>query len=172
MNPYADMLASLNGKKTENPLMELKKTADNVQHPSGSEPALIHPFTRSSVKIRDNACIDIFCDTNLGIRLDPNLRNISVVTDGMRNHLGYLMEWILNCEEKHVGGHSTAVIGGNIYLEVVGHVFAVVGGNLQADVGGNANIKIGGNVDIENGGTVNWKSGGNMYFDAPNYFFA
>ena len=163
MSSYWDILNNLDSKPTANPLLELKEGAEDLQHPTGAEPALIHPFNNAMVKLRDNGVIDIFADTNVGIRVDPNLQNISVVTDGWRSHLGYLIEWIMDNEERYIGGNSKTKIGGNIYLEV--------GGNAQVIVKGNAKIDVGGNIDIKNGGVVNWTSDGNMYFNAPNYYW-
>ncbi len=165
LNEYAN-------KPTDNPLLELKQSAENVRFPSGSEPALTHPFNTSIVKIRDNGCIDIFCGTNVGIRLDPNLANISLITDGERHHTGYLREWIQKDVERHVGRNILTKIGGNIYLEAQGNCTVNIGGNADLNIGGNADIEIGGNVKIDNEGTVEWMSGGNMYFAAPNYFFS
>lgn len=163
MNSYEEKLQEIMNKSTENPIMTLKQSIEGSQYPSGSEPSLIHPFNTSTVKIRDNGCIDIFVDTNTGIRLDPNLMNISIVTEGMRSHLGYLKEWIQLTKETYIGGNSIKVVGGNIYIEVGGNATAIVKGNLTANIGGN--------VKIDNGGTVQWNSDGDMYFSAPNYHF-
>jgi len=66
----------------------LKKSPINVDEAykrsykfTGNEPGIVHPITKSSVKLRDDGCIDLFAGQGLGIRIDPNAGSVNVFAD-------------------------------------------------------------------------------------------
>jgi hypothetical protein len=61
--------------------IDIDQLYKKTYHFSGNEPGIAHPTTGSSVRLRDDGCIDIFAGENLGIRLDPNANSVNIFGD-------------------------------------------------------------------------------------------
>ena len=166
-----DRLKALADKATAAPISRLQSGVEESRFPDMAEPALIHPFLSSVVKLRNNGAIDIFTSTNQGIRIDAISQTVNIICDGEKEHLGYLRTWIQRDLEEWVGTNVLRVIGGTDTKEVKGDIVIRGESNMNVTIKGNVNLKVNGNIDINNKGTVNWKSGGIMHFSAPKYYF-
>ena len=79
---------------TIDPVTQLEKGLKNATSPVLEEPALTHPFTNSTVKLRNNGMIDIFVQGDQGIRIDPIPRSVNIIADGLKEHLNYYKAFI------------------------------------------------------------------------------
>jgi hypothetical protein len=80
---------------TVDPVTKLEKGLKNTTTPELEEPALTHPFTSSTVKLRNNGMIDIFVQGDQGIRVDPITRTVNIIADGLKEHLNYYRAFIM-----------------------------------------------------------------------------
>lgn len=87
-------MSKLDNDVTIDPITHLEKGLKNTVAPGLEEPALTHPFTSSTVKLRNNGMVDIFVQGDQGIRVDPISRTINMITDGLKEHLNYFRAFI------------------------------------------------------------------------------
>lgn len=123
---------------------EITETVDLKKYPLVSEPALVHPSNSSTMKIRENGMIDIFVGTDNGIRIDPNERNISLLSNKHREKNTYHWSDTIRNRTENVGGD---------YVQ-----------NVKNDM--SQNIK--GNWTVHSAEAINLVSDGDIYMEARN----
>lgn len=124
---------------------------------------MVHPYTHSIVKLRDNGAIDIFVGTHQGIRIDPNTQTVNICANTLKEHLGALRAWVT--------GDAKTECATGYELRSHAHVTIHATGDVTIKTDSNAQILVAGNMDVNVGGETRFKSGGNMHFTAPNYYF-
>lgn len=132
------MTGSSKGKITD------KKEAP---YPTVNEPALIHPWNNAVVKLRDNAVIDVFSNTDNGIRINPGAKTIDMFTQTVKHHVTFLRSFVKRDVRQDVGGYwiincTTA------RLHARGSVDIKAGRNINMTAGGSVNIKAGGTINM------------------------
>lgn len=125
-----------------------KSSRDQRPYPKTAEPALVHPFTNSIVKMRDSGTIDIFVGTDNGIRVDPGSRTINKMANHERSMVGGITRNVGRNHITNAGGNWTISAGGNAVIQAGGNV-NVKGGNINVD-GGNVSMKAG-NFSVASG---------------------
>lgn len=87
-------LAALGGGNEVDPVKTADLMLENAIRPKLEEPAIVHPFNTSVLKIRNNGMIDMFVGTDQGIRIDPYSKTINEIVDGLKWHIGYFNGWV------------------------------------------------------------------------------
>lgn len=165
----------------------------NASVPAVEEPALTHPFNTSTVKIRNNGMIDCFVGTDQGIRIDPYSKTINMITNGLKEHLGYFRAWIgvdaewyanshylfksidsgFNVDVKTDITHTCArnrisKIGKSESIKIENNQNEEIGNDQNTKIGGNQSIRISGNLDIVVGGNINISATKDITFKGAN----
>lgn len=86
--------SALGGSNAVDPIKAADLMLENAMRPKLEEPAIVHPFNTSVLKIRNNGMIDMFVGTDQGIRIDPYSKTINEIVDGLKWHVGYFNGWI------------------------------------------------------------------------------
>lgn len=187
--------SALSGGNQSDPIKAADLKLENAVKPALEEPAVIHPFNTSSVKIRNNGMIDMFVGTDQGIRVDPQSKTINMITNGLKEHLGYFRAWIdadaewyansrfyfqsvessfnvdaktdinFNCER-----HKNEQVGINETNKIGNNLSVEIGNNESRSVGNNQVLEIGGNLDIRVAGEIRITSGGNTTMRASEIY--
>ena len=89
-------LSALGGGDNPDTIRAADLKLENTLKPQLEEPAVIHPFNTSTVKVRNNGMIDMFVATDQGNRIDPYSKTVNAIADGLKWHLGYFVGWIEN----------------------------------------------------------------------------
>lgn len=105
-NSAMDSLKTARARMTGSSTTIDKKAAE-VPYMSVNEPALIHPWNQSMMKIRDNGTVDIFSGTDNGIRVNPKDRTIDLITKTKNTHATFVREFVLKDETHFVKRHWT-----------------------------------------------------------------
>lgn len=92
---WVRMYDQINQDRNSDPILAIKKDNDANNKPRLEEPALVHPFNSSVIKIRNNGIIDLWTTTDQGFRMDPAARTINIISDGLKEHLNYSRAWIV-----------------------------------------------------------------------------
>lgn len=88
-----------------------KSESDNKPHTA--EPAMIHPLNNSTIKVRDKGIIDLFTNTDNGLRIDPHSQTINVIANSSKQHVGNIKENVSHSSYSNIGGNWTINVGGN-----------------------------------------------------------
>lgn len=107
-----------------------KEVSDNVdlkKYPLVTEPALVHPLNSSIVKIRENGAIDVFVGTDNGIRIDPNQRSISMLSNTYGQKSTYHKQSVSRDAIQEVGGNWKLNVKGNVEIAAKGKVNLTAG---------------------------------------------
>ena len=163
-------------------------------YPTINEPAVVHPWNNAIVKIRDNATIDVFSNTDNGIRINPNAKTIDMFTQSVKHHTTFIRSFVKRDEVHHVGAtwtinattarintkgntqiradRNVSVEGRNVNVKASSRA-TVEGANVDVKARTRANIhasrieiKAGSRADIE-APTVNVKAGSRANVEAP-----
>lgn len=187
--------AAMGGGNGVDPVTFAEMMLENAQVPQVEEPAVTHPFTTSTVKVRNNGMIDAFVGTDQGIRIDPYTKTVNIIADGQKEHLGYFRAWINVDAEWYANSHflfksvyssfnvdaktdinqkcqrhKNTDVGINHTEKIGNNQSITVGNNENITVGNNETIKIGGNLDIVVGGTVNIKAGSTVTVNGSHIY--
>lgn len=124
-------------------------------YPTVNEPAVVHPWNNAILKIRDNAIIDVFANTDNGIRINPNAKTIDMFTQSVKHHTTFIRSFVKRDEIHKVGGFwiincTTARINAK--------------GSASVTAGRNISLKAGGSMTLQAGGSINYKAGGTHNF--------
>lgn len=111
-----------------------------VPYPAISEPALVHPRNNSIVKLRDSGVVDVFANTDTGIRINPNAKTIDMFTQTINHHTSFIRSFVKRDEVHKVGGFWT--------IECA-----------------TANVTAKGSINFKAGGNINFKAKGKINFD-------
>ena len=157
---WVRMYDQINQDRNSDPVLGIKKDVDANNKPRLEEPALIHPFNSSVIKIRNNGIIDLWTSTDQGIRMDPGARTINVITDGFKQHLNYARSWIV--EDLKYWAKQ-----GFLFESEQGD-FVFKGINFRAESSGNTDFTTKGNMAQRSVGTMDIKAQGSMEIDSRN----
>lgn len=165
-------MAKLKNNNREDPLKGIQEELKNATKPRLEEPALIHPFNTSVVKIRNNGMIDLWVSNDQGIRIDPNTSTINFIADGVKEHINYSRSWVaedmewwvkksilFNSEQSSftVNAHS------GIFLNSERQIELTAGGDLLQKIARNMKVDSEGNIEIKAGGSITVNASGNLY---------
>lgn len=187
--------AALSGGNSTDSVKAADLRIENAMRPEVEEPAIIHPFNTSSVKIRNNGMIDCFVATNQGIRIDPHSKTVNIIANGQKEHLGYFRAWIDVDAEWYANSHylfksmdssfnvdvktdinhtcerdRNSKIGKNETIKIGINQDEEIGNNQSTKIGGNQKITIAGNLDITVGGNINMTASGNIRLKGSNIY--
>lgn len=82
-------LEQIVNKDTSYPIHKIEKAIEEMPYPDVTEPMMIHPYTKSVVKLKHNGDIDLFTTGNNGIRVSNG--KIGLFTD-------YMAQFTDNCK--------------------------------------------------------------------------
>lgn len=82
-------LEQIVNKDTSYPIHKIEKAIEEMPYPDVTEPMMIHPYTKSVVKLKHNGDIDLFTAGNNGIRVSNG--KIGLFTD-------YMAQFTDNCK--------------------------------------------------------------------------
>ena len=179
--------AGLSGGSGTDPIKAADLKLENAMRPEVEEPAVMHPFNTSSVKIRNNGMIDAFVATDQGFRIDPSSKTMNIIVNGLKEHLGYFRGWIDVDAEWYANSHflfksvdssfnvdaKTDInqkCGKNKNTEVGLNHKEDIGNNQNITVGNNQTIKVGGDLDITVAGKVNIKAGSTVTINGSKIY--
>ena len=179
--------AALTGGSGTDPVKAADLRLNNAVSPAVEEPAVTHPFNTSTIKIRNNGMIDCFVGTDQGMRIDPQTKTINMITNGMKEHLGYFRAWIDVDAEWYANSHflfksmdssfnvdaKTDInqkCGKNKNTDVGNNHTEKIANNQSIDVGNNQSVKVGGNLDIQVAGTINIKAGSTITINGSHIY--
>lgn len=80
----------------------LEKKEKEVPYMSVNEPALVHPWNQSIVKIRDNGTVDLFSGTDNGIRINPEDRTIDLISRTQNTHATFVRAFVMKDEVRYI----------------------------------------------------------------------
>lgn len=93
------------------------KTLENAAYPGYAEPAIVHPYHKSVVKLRDNGMIDIFVDKNTGMRVDPETSSINFFANTGKEMYSYLRTHVSKDQTTDVKRSWTINVGTQFNLK-------------------------------------------------------
>jgi hypothetical protein len=157
--------------KDDNPLADLDAKTSWIGHHSQSEPGLVHPFTTSVVKMRDNGMIDIFVSTNQGIRVDPNTRSITIMVDNTKIRTHDYRAWVENHSITNVRKNFEANADVNINLNAKKDINMKANGKWNVNIVGDVNIHTDSNLNVSANGKMTFKAGGDIDFSGSRYIW-
>lgn len=153
---FVRMAEQINQDRESDPISKIRKEVGDGSKPRLEEPALVHPFNTSVIKIRNNGMIDMWAGTDQGMRLDPETRTINVITDGFKHHVNYERAWIVEdlkywakkgfLFESEAGDMTFKCI--NYTAEMKGKTRVSSIGDIDMDTKGNMTITCKGNLTI------------------------
>jgi len=76
---------------------------NNAPYPSMAEPAVVHPYHNSVIKLRNNGMIDVFVDKDTGIRIDPKTTSINMFAGVAREMFGHVRSHISKTKQTNIG---------------------------------------------------------------------
>lgn len=160
------------------PIELMKKKLEMVDKFYEAEVGMVHPFNHSHIHVRDNGIIDVFAETNNGIRIDPIEQSINYYSNLIRMKANDLVAYIYNNATYNVTNKLEFNSKNEIIINGKNKITVNSDGTLDINVsdgirinGNNFNINSRGNIDINSNGSMNLKSKGNMNFNAPRYNF-
>lgn len=127
---------------------EHKAKKDTAHYPQVAEPALVHPWNHSLVKIRENGTIDAFAEGDNGIRINPNDKTIDMFTSTVRHHTKFIRSFVSRDVVQKVKGY---------YIIECGSVKITAKKSIEINAGKDINVNAGGNM--------NFHAGGKYYFN-------
>lgn len=159
-----DQLDYLDNKSIPNPINSLDEKTMNARFPTNYEPALIHPYHRSIVKLRDNGIVDVFAADHQGIRIDPNNQVINICTNKLFQHMGRIRSWITRSAKTEI----------ELGYHMVNHGYIIIDckGDITVNTDGNVTLSACGDVTVKSKGEINLNSKRRIQFTAPKYDFA
>lgn len=81
---------------------QIDKKVAEVPYMSVNEPAIVHPWNNSVMKIRDNGAIDVFSGTDNGIRINPVDRTIDMISKTNNTHATIVRAFVMKDETHYV----------------------------------------------------------------------
>ena len=164
-----DLIYILDLKRKEDILDKLSSKLKDADFPALAEPAMIHPFNKSTIKVRDTGMIDIFTADNTGFRIDPTTESINAVASSEQHYIDYLKEWIFESVDTRIGEKWDINVGENINIGA-GKSFNLNTGldtsiNSKGNIVGQASKKIylkSGQLDLNAVANIKMNSGQNM----------
>jgi hypothetical protein len=153
------------------PLGELSIKIEGIPNHSMSEPGLIHPFTTSSVKLRDNGMIDIFVSTNQGIRIDPKTRSILISVDNTKIRTHDYKAWIENHSITNIRKNFEINAGSNINLNADKDINLKANGKWNVNIVGDVNIHTNSDMNVSADGKMTFKAAGEIDFSGEKYIW-
>lgn len=157
---WVRMYDQINQDRNSDPILAIKKDNDANNKPRLEEPALVHPFNSSVIKIRNNGIIDLWTAADQGFRMDPAARTINIISDGLKEHLNYSRAWIV--EDLKYWAKK-----GFLFEAETGD-FVFKGINFNAQSTGNTDFTTKGNMAQRSVGTMDIKAQGSMEIDSRN----
>ena len=159
------------------PVKSILKKIEMVDKFREAELGIIHPFNHSHMHIRDNGIIDVFAETNNGLRIDPIEQSINQFANLIRMKTNDLLAFIYNNAIYNVTNHyelnsqNTIAINGKNKITINSDGTLDINVTDKITINGDY-IKINGNdIKINANGSLAFKSNNDMKFDAPNYRF-
>lgn len=149
-------LAALGGGNETDPVKTADLMLENAIRPRLEEPAIVHPFNTSILKIRNNGMIDMFVGTDQGIRIDPYSKTINEIVDGLKWHVGYFNGWIEKDAKWYANGEILFKSEASaINLNAKSDVTIVSGKNITIKCDGKLTLSSQDGVNIDTGGDFN-----------------
>lgn len=156
---------ALSSGDTPDPIKTIELALDNATKPKLEEPAIVHPFNTSIVKVRNNGMIDMFVGTDQGIRIDPYSKTINEIVDGLKWHVGYFKGWIDDDAKWYAKmGFLFESESGSFNVKVKQDISLECEGNLTLRCDGNLNLQCGGDFNLSGDGAGMNIKGGNLDF--------
>jgi len=159
-------------------ITDIDERLEGKNKPLLEEPCMAHPFQTSIVKIRNNGMIDIFVSNNQGIRVDPGQKTVSIITNGLKEDLGYFHAWVHDFSHWFTGNEIWHLVEkGNyrvdakmqieqvtesyLYQEAIKSIGIVAGTELNAQSLGMMNLGSFTGIDVNSTNGVNISAGVN-----------
>ena len=137
---------------------DVVKSADlmleNAMRPKLEEPAIVHPFNTSTIKIRNNGMIDMFVGTDQGIRLDPYSKTLNEIVDGLKWHVGYFKGWIDKDAEWYANNNILFDAKASVSINAKSDVSIKSGKNITIECDGKLTLNANGGIAINTSGDV------------------
>lgn len=152
------------------PIKQINKKIEMVDKFSEAEVGLIHPFNNSLIHIRDNGIIDLFAETNNGIRIDPIEQSTNEFANLIRKKANNLIAHIYNNATYNVANKFEINSDNEIVINGKNKITLNSDGTLDINVANGITIN-GDNFKINSRGKMSFNSNGDMIFNAPKYDF-
>lgn len=162
---------ALANKEIPDPIKAYIEAVDETLRPTHSEPTISHPYYRSTIKLRDNGAIDIFAETNQGIRVDPGTQTINIITNNLLQHTGSCKLWAAGDLKLEVDNGTHIVNHATINVDSRGDINIRTDGKVRILSASGIEIQTGGSVNISTKGSLNIAAGSNITFNASRYDF-
>ena len=124
--------------------------ARQKEYPLGAEPALVHPNNHSVVKVRDNGMIEIFVGNDNGLRIDPEQRSITALSNVYKEKNQY--SW------QHSERNRTQSVGNDFVTNVGNDEVHNVSDTWTVHAGKNVNVISDGTIYMEAREKIHMKS--------------
>lgn len=111
-----------------------------VPYPSVNEPALVHPWNNSVVKVRDNGNIDVFAGSDNGIRINPTTKTIDVFAETEKTHVNFIRAYVKRDETREIEG-NWKILCSTAEVQAKKDIVLKAGGDIQLEAGGTISQK-------------------------------
>lgn len=95
------------------PIKDLSRDISLLSYFDEGEVGLIHPTNKSIIKLKNDGCVDIFSEDNIGIRVNPKTKTISFIGD---NIVSNSKNWNLEIDNVNINSKIFAVNSDTIVL--------------------------------------------------------
>lgn len=166
-------MSALGGGEQVDPIKTADLMLENAMRPKLEEPAIVHPFNTSVLKIRNNGMIDMFVGTDQGIRIDPYSKTINEIVDGLKWHVGYFKGWVEQDAKWYANGEILFKSEqSSINLDAKSNISAKAGQNVTITAGQDVTISCSGTLTLSAGAGVNINTQGGFNLNGSAFDLA
>jgi len=153
------------------PIKSILKKIEMVDKFHEAELGMVHPFNHSHIHIRDNGIIDVFTETNNGLRIDPIEQSINQFANLIRMKANDLLAFIYNDATYNVTNHYELNSQNTITMNGKNKITINSDGTLVIDATDKLSIN-GNDIEVNAKGGLTLNSNDDMKFNAPHYRFS